>query len=141
MRSTTMIARALIGGLLSAAVGCGSVPVQPVTGQRTFATHCAACHGARGAGDGPVAATLNVAVPDLRTLCARSGGEFPVDRAASYIDGRAMPAAHGTRNMPVWGPVFETTHETIRGADRLEVRIESLIALLLELQSGCGGAG
>jgi hypothetical protein len=43
--------------------------------------------------------------------------------------------------MPVWGPVFETTHETIRGADRLEVRIESLIALLLELQSGCGGAG
>ena len=133
--------RALIGGLLAAIVGCGSTPARSVTGEQTFATHCASCHGAGGAGDGPVAVTLKVAVPDLRTLCERSGGEFPVDRVASYIDGRAMPAVHGARSMPVWGPVFQATNDMIRGADRPEERIEALIAHLLELQSGCGGAG
>jgi hypothetical protein len=132
-------AQALIGALLLVVVGCGSTPVQPVTGEQTFATHCASCHGAGGAGDGPVAATLKVPVPDLRTLCERSGGEFPADRAASYIDGRAMPAAHGARSMPVWGPVFATTHEMIRGADSAAERIDALISHLLELQSGCGG--
>jgi hypothetical protein len=43
--------------------------------------------------------------------------------------------------MPVWGPVFETTHEIIRGADRTEERIDALIAHLVALQSECGGAG
>ena len=132
--------RALIGGLLSVMAGCGSTPVQSVTGELTFATHCASCPGASGAGDGPGAATLKVAVPDLSTLCARAGGEFPADRAASHIVGRAMPAAHGARSMPVWGPVFETTHEMIRGADSSDERIDALISYLLELQSGCGGA-
>lgn len=35
-------------------------------GKALFATHCAACHGARGAGDGPVAATLPRPPADLR---------------------------------------------------------------------------
>jgi putative copper export protein/mono/diheme cytochrome c family protein/peroxiredoxin len=35
-------------------------------GQRVFAEHCAVCHGARGAGDGPAAAALPTRPPDLR---------------------------------------------------------------------------
>jgi len=35
-------------------------------GRAVFAEHCVACHGARGAGDGPAAATLNPKPPDLR---------------------------------------------------------------------------
>jgi putative copper resistance protein D len=35
-------------------------------GQTLFAEHCAACHGPRGAGDGPAAATLQPRPPDLR---------------------------------------------------------------------------
>jgi putative copper export protein/mono/diheme cytochrome c family protein len=35
-------------------------------GRRLFAEHCAACHGPRGAGDGPAAATLQPRPPDLR---------------------------------------------------------------------------
>jgi putative copper resistance protein D len=35
-------------------------------GQRLFAEHCALCHGARGAGDGPAAVTLQPRPPDLR---------------------------------------------------------------------------
>jgi putative copper resistance protein D len=35
-------------------------------GKALFAQHCTACHGARGAGDGPAAAALNPKPPDLR---------------------------------------------------------------------------
>jgi putative copper resistance protein D len=35
-------------------------------GRAVFGEHCAACHGARGAGDGPAAAGLNPKPPDLR---------------------------------------------------------------------------
>jgi putative copper resistance protein D len=35
-------------------------------GQHLFGTHCAVCHGPRGAGDGPAASTLQPRPPDLR---------------------------------------------------------------------------
>jgi mono/diheme cytochrome c family protein len=115
--------------------GCSSTPPRPPTGAETYETHCASCHGLDAEGDGPVAATLSVHVPNLRTLAARNGGEFPTDRAASHIDGRAMPAAHGGRAMPVWGGVFETTTQLFRGAASPEERIEAVIAYLREIQA------
>lgn len=117
------------------AAACSTTPIHTPTGAETFATHCASCHGARGEGDGPVAATLRVPVPDLRRLSARNGGAFPAETVASYIDGRNLPQAHGARNMPVWGGVFDTTGEAIRGAQDAEERIEAVIAYLRELQS------
>jgi mono/diheme cytochrome c family protein len=119
--------------LVALLLGCSTTPVQPVSGEQTFLTHCAACHGAEGRGDGPVAATLSVPVPDLRTLTRRYG-EFPADRVASYIDGRSLPAAHGTRSMPVWGGVFDTTDRLLRGAADAEHRIEAVVAYLRERQ-------
>ena len=53
-----------------------------------------------------MAATMRVNVPNLRTLTMRSGGTFPADAVAAYIDGRELQAAHGDRQMPVWGDVF-----------------------------------
>jgi mono/diheme cytochrome c family protein len=119
---------------LCALAGCSSAPTRYVSGQQTFETHCASCHGPLGEGDGPVAATLSVPVPNLRTLAARNGGEFPADRATSYIDGRAMPAAHGGRAMPVWGGVFDATNQLFRGAESSEERIEAVITYLHALQ-------
>lgn len=124
----------LLAVTLCALAGCSSTPTRQVPGAQTFETHCASCHGPRGEGNGPVAATLRAPVPSLRTLAARNGGEFPADRVASYIDGRAMPAAHGARAMPVWGGVFDVTGELIRGAQSSEQRIEAVIAYLRELQ-------
>jgi mono/diheme cytochrome c family protein len=119
---------------LCAIAGCSSTPSRQVTGAQTFETHCASCHGPRGEGDGPVAATLRAPLPSLRTLAARNGGEFPADRAASYIDGRALPAAHGARAMPVWGGVFSVTNQLLRDAESPEQRIDDVIAYLRELQ-------
>jgi mono/diheme cytochrome c family protein len=75
-------------------------------GARLYFNHCAACHGQDGEGGGPVATTLNIAMPNLRSLAMRSGGVFPAAIATAYVDGRTMPAAHGERQMPVWGEVF-----------------------------------
>ena len=115
--------------------GCGPQPVRPpVSGAETFATHCASCHGPRGEGDGPVAATINITVPNLRTLSQRNHGVFPTDAVASYIDGRSMPTAHGTRAMPVWGGVFDTTGRLIEGAGNAKQRIDDVIDYLRGLQ-------
>ncbi len=77
------------------------------TGPALFRRFCAACHGMDGTGDGPVAPSLGVLIPDLTGLSARFGGKFPEDRVREIIDGRAVLPAHGTRPMPVWGYEFE----------------------------------
>jgi mono/diheme cytochrome c family protein len=75
-------------------------------GAALFARYCASCHGRVGEGDGPVASAMAVSIPNLRTLSARSNGNFPRDAVMQYIDGRNPPAAHGDRLMPVWGDTF-----------------------------------
>jgi mono/diheme cytochrome c family protein len=124
-----------IGLLLVVAIaaGCSSTPTQPL-GERTFQTHCASCHGPLAEGDGPVAATLSVPVPNLRMLSQRNGGTFPTDAVASYIDGTSFPASHGTREMPVWGPIFSVTQQLVAGAESPEQRIAGVITFLRELQ-------
>jgi hypothetical protein len=67
-------------------------------------------------------------------LSQRNGGTFPTDAVASYIDGRSFPAAHGTREMPVWGPVFSVTQQIVSGAESPEQRIAGIMDFLRELQ-------
>jgi hypothetical protein len=77
---------------------------------------------------------MAVAVPNLRVLAQRNGGEFPAEAVASYIDGRALPAAHGTRLMPVWGDVFAGTQRLVVDAASPEGRIAAVIDFLREIQ-------
>lgn len=77
------------------------------SGAQLFGRFCASCHGSLGFGDGPVAPTLKVMIPDLTELSKRSGGRFPDDRVREIIDGRAVLPAHGSRPMPVWGYELE----------------------------------
>ncbi|HEY8122298.1 MAG TPA: cytochrome c [Myxococcota bacterium] len=90
-----------------AALSC-SEPAPPAGGAELFAKHCASCHGASGAGDGPLAAELRVAPANLRGIARRNGGKFDEDAVARTIDGRRAVAAHGPRDMPVWGDEFES---------------------------------
>jgi mono/diheme cytochrome c family protein len=75
-------------------------------GAELYRMHCAACHGAAGRGDGPVAPLMAISVPDLTRIAARRGGRFPEDEVARIIDGLSPLAAHGARHMPVWGYEF-----------------------------------
>jgi mono/diheme cytochrome c family protein len=76
------------------------------TGEENFQRYCAACHGAGGLGDGPVAAAIFKKVPDLTRIAERRDGKFPRQMIANSIDGRWEIDAHGTRMMPVWGYEF-----------------------------------
>lgn len=128
MRALTVIALAVL------MLACATQTIPLPSGAETFATHCASCHGSLGESDGPVGAVMVAAVPNLRTLSQRNGGEFPAEAVAAYIDGRDMPAAHGDRVMPVWGAVFDATTQLVSGAEGAEPRIKAILTFLRELQ-------
>jgi mono/diheme cytochrome c family protein len=72
-------------------------------GKRVYVNRCAVCHGLSGKGDGPLAAQLKTPLLILRKFRKNNGGVFPFDRLYRVIDGREAVAAHGLREMPVWG--------------------------------------
>jgi mono/diheme cytochrome c family protein len=102
-------------------------------GAALFARHCASCHGRLGEGDGPVADVMVISVPNLRTLSARSDGQFPRDAVMRYIDGRDLPAAHGNRVMPVWGDTFAESAEGQRSGDEIASQRIAAITDFVEL--------
>lgn len=61
---------------------------------------CMSCHGVDGLGDGPDALYLETKPADLTQIKKANGGFV---RVAMTIDGRAVVAMHGAREMPVWG--------------------------------------
>ncbi|MBI2817686.1 MAG: cytochrome c [Acidobacteria bacterium] len=81
--------------------------IESVQGSDLYLEYCATCHGVDGKGGGPTASALNRPVPDLTRIRSRNGGQFPTDRMRSIIAGEDGIAAHGSRQMPVWGPIFK----------------------------------
>lgn len=100
MRRTLVILTACCIGWASSAWSADYVAM---SGQDLYGRFCASCHGAEGRGDGPVAASLRVEVPDLTRIASRAHGADARDRITRIIDGRYIIGAHGTRLMPVWG--------------------------------------
>lgn len=81
--------------------------METVDGAALFQMHCAVCHGKDAAGGGPAASALKKRVPDLTQISRRHGGTFPLEQVQQTIAGDAVPSpAHGSRDMPIWGPVF-----------------------------------
>jgi mono/diheme cytochrome c family protein len=95
--------------VLIAALGsaCGRDAAVDTAGRDAYLRYCASCHGAAGKGDGPLAASLTKPPADLTQLAKWSGGRFDERAVMSVIDGRQQVIEHGTRDMPVWGAVFE----------------------------------
>jgi mono/diheme cytochrome c family protein len=107
--------------------------IESVAGHDVFTFYCASCHGRSGRGDGPGARSLNVPPPDLRLLARRNRGEFPRSRVEAFVThgaGASSPA-HGTSDMPVWGPVFRGLGDT---DTRSRVRVANLVQYLESIQ-------
>ena len=103
------------------------------TGVGLYRTYCASCHGVDGHGDGPVAPSLKVEVPDLTRIARRQGGRFPAEQLRKIIDGRTTVPPHGTRTMPVWGQAFSAAGG---GDSRSAAQASRLVDLLVQyLQS------
>lgn len=75
-------------------------------GAALFEKHCAVCHGADAAGEGPLAPALLLQPADLTALSARNDGVFPLLQVVARIDGTDPLVSHGSP-MPVYGPFFE----------------------------------
>jgi mono/diheme cytochrome c family protein len=105
-------------------------PLVSVEGKDNFLAYCAVCHGVNGKGDGVAVPALKAPVPDLTTMTKRAG---KFDRVATerFIAGLdKVPAAHGSADMPMWGPVFKS-----QGAREVaSLRLQNLVKYLAAIQ-------
>ena len=97
-----------------------------------FRAYCASCHGIDAKGTGPAAPALKARVPDLTLLSVRNLGRFPAAHVREVIVGEQVVAAHGSREMPIWGPIF---HQVEGDQDWGNVRLENLVKYLASIQS------
>ncbi len=102
------------------------------SGKEMFNAYCASCHGTDAKGDGPAAPALKMPTTDLTTLAIKNHGAFPAAHVAAALQGDAMTPAHGSKDMPVWGPIFMTIGG--HSAAEVQLRIRNLTAYLESLQ-------
>ena len=105
--------------------------IRSVEGPELYRAYCATCHGLDGRGNGPAAEALKTRPADLTALTRNSHGQFPVAKVRDTITGDSVVAAHGSREMPIWGPVF---HQIEADVDRGHVRVENLVKYLESIQ-------
>ncbi|SRR5579871_5094385 len=102
------------------------------SGVEMFKTYCATCHGVDGKGNGPAASALKTSPTDLTLLSQKNGGKFPSGRVTHVIQGQDDINAHGSSEMPLWGPVFQSLSA---GNDSLvKLRISNLAKYIESLQ-------
>ena len=97
-------------------------PTYVPSGKTMYKQFCAACHGADGKGRGPATPTLNTRVPDLTTLAKRHDGKFPTDYVTSVLRFGPGFSAHGSSEMPVWGPLFQYLENYNEAAVRQRIK-------------------
>lgn len=107
-------------------------PLSDVSGTATFRAYCTSCHGVGGHGNGPAASALKTAPPDLTLISKRAGGTFPFGEVKGKITGDDVVAAHGSRDMPTWGPLFNAVDTSKSVA---ELRLTNLIKYLEQIQA------
>jgi len=108
-------------------------PIRPVGGANIFQDFCAACHGHDGRGKEPESPNLRKAVPDLTRLSRRNGGKFPAAHVRNTLmfGGDQSQPAHGSKAMPIWGPIF---HQIEFDQDLGNVRLENVVKYLESIQ-------
>jgi len=114
---------------LAQLMGNSIFPISPLpmtsasSGEEMFSVYCSSCHGWDAKG---------VSAPGLTTLAKRNHGKFPTLLVKETIRGEARVAAHGPKDMPVWGVAFRY----VGSGSRLEVdvRINNLTDYIKSLQ-------
>ena len=104
----------------------------PADGKASYTAYCAACHGANAKGDGPANPALKVPASDLTQLAKKNGGQFPPLHVQQSIRDADNPA-HGSKDMPVWGPVFRSLAQGSQS--QVELRIANLTKYLESIQA------
>jgi len=103
------------------------------SGPQMYREYCAACHGMNGTGDGPAVPALKATPSDLTALSAKNGGKFPGMDVEAILRGNKELAAHGSAEMPTWGPIFRSLDANASSA-LMELRVRNLTDYLKSIQ-------
>lgn len=113
-----------------------SNPIPANDGKQMFVSYCAPCHGVDGRGHGPTAAALKSPPADLSQLAKNNHGVYPAAHVMAVMDFGAAVPAHGTEEMPIWGPLLERVgHPTTSSPTNRAMRIDSLVKYIETLQT------
>ena len=104
----------------------------PTSGEEMYKAYCASCHGLQAKGDGPAAPAFRADVPDLTRLAKQNGGKFPFFHIVQEIRGDVNNPSHGSKEMPIWGPVFMSVSD--RQPAQVVQRMENLTKYIESLQ-------
>lgn len=127
-----LVALAMSAGSAFAQTKVEQVPIKNVSAadaKGMFDSYCAVCHGKEGLGNGPAAKALAKVPADLTKISARNKGTFPDVRVRRYIEGLDEVAAHGSRDMPMWGSLFNSLNR-----DTAQLRVAALADYLKGMQ-------
>ena len=104
--SRLIVATITVGTVTMAQAQQGGPAAQNL-GKNEYQKHCAVCHGVSGKGDGIYADLLKsgTVVANLTELSKKNNGVFPFARVSDTIE-NGVPGAHGTKEMPIWGPRY-----------------------------------
>jgi mono/diheme cytochrome c family protein len=105
----------------------------PTSGKQMFTSYCAPCHGVDGRGHGPAAVALKVQPADLTGLNQKNHGKFPDTHIVAVLQFGAEVPAHGTAEMPVWGPILG--HMNTNNLQAKQLRISNLSRYLESIQT------
>jgi mono/diheme cytochrome c family protein len=122
-----------IGVLDKLAASAASAPATiHETAKDMYMHYCAACHGANGKGLGPSADALKTPPSDLTTLSKRHDGKFPYEYVSDVLRFGTRIVAHGSSDMPIWGPIFGSMENYNEAA--VKERIRKLCEYLASIQ-------
>ena len=128
-----LVCAGLLVSALGQTTGPPPLPLVPesMRGMDLFKLYCASCHGRDGRGHGPVSSELRTPPSDLTSLARQNGGVFPRARVEASLRGRDQTIAHGSDEMPVWGPIFKGLDTS---DSRVKVRLANLVSYVESIQ-------
>ncbi len=103
------------------------------SGKEMYVEYCAPCHGTDGKGNGPAASAMKAPPTDLTQLTKTHDGKYPASMVAGTLKFGSGPGVHGSADMPVWGPLFQSLdkyHEST-----LQQRISNVVKYIETLQA------
>lgn len=101
-------------------------------GKQMYSNYCAPCHGVDGRGQGPVATALRTPPVDLTVLARNNHGKFPDTHIVTVLQNGSEITAHGSVEMPIWGPILGRMNQS-NPQDRT-LRVSNLSRYLETLQ-------
>jgi cytochrome c553 len=131
--AVVVVAVGMAAGVAGAQAQVKKGPIKPVAAsdpKKMFETYCAVCHGKEGTGNGPAAKSLTKAPADLTKLAARNNGTYPEVHVKRYIEGLDEVPAHGTRDMPMWGDLFNSLDR-----NTAQIRVQALSDYIKAMQT------